>query len=132
MLRSWFRAVRARWSTVSDDISPLAASDLESEMIRLWTSNGRFFGYRLENSLFTPDGREAGQFSEGDEIYDRCGAYRGEIRKGNRLVTNMSKRAWTRKPFSPQSGFRLRPSGDLASIQIMAGFEEFPNAVQLP
>lgn len=132
LLRPWFRMTLSRWHVLSDDISHLPAKDLESEVIRLWTSNGKFFGYRLDNSLFTPDGREAGQFSEGDEIYDRYGTYRGEIRKGNRLVTNLSKRDWTRNAFAPQSGLRFRPSNDLASIQIMAGFEDFPAAGQLP
>lgn len=122
----------SRWRILSDEISQSPANDLESDVVRLWTCGGGFFGYRLDSSLFTPDGREAGQFSEGDEIYDRYGAYRGEIRKGNRLVTNLSKRDWTRRSFSPQSGLRFKPSGDLTSIQIMSGFEDFPEAKQLP
>lgn len=132
LLRPWFRTALSRWRTLPDDISHLPANDLESEVIRLWASNGKFFGYRLNNSLFTPDGREAGQFSEGDEIYDRYGIYRGEVRKGNRLVTNLSKRDWTRRSFLPQAGLRFRPSNDLASIQVIAGFEDFPAETQLP
>lgn len=132
MLKPWFRGVLSRWRAVSKEISQSPANDLESDVIRLWTCSGAFFGYRFDNSLFTPDGREAGQFSEGDEIYDRYGTYRGEIRKGSRLVTNLSKRNWTRSSFLPQSGLRFRPSGDLMPIQIMTGFEDFPAAAQLP
>jgi hypothetical protein len=131
-LTLWVRGALSRWHLLSKEISQSPANDLESDVTRLWTCTGKFFGYRFNDSLFTPDGRQAGQFSEGDEVYDRYGTYVGEIRKGNRLVTNMSKRDWTRQSFLPQAGLRFRTSADLNSVQIMDGFQDFPPASQLP
>lgn len=126
--RPWFSGMLSRWRRLANDRPALPASDTESVVTRLWTCKGEFFGYRRDDFLFAYDGRQAGQFGEGDEIYDRYGSYTGEIRKGNRLVTNISKRDWSRPPFTPVSGARFRPSSDLNSIEVMPGFEDFPIA----
>src|SRR5216684_1608204 len=69
----------------------------------LWTWNGICFGYRLGDSLFTHDGVEVGRFT-GPEIYGVDGRYLGEIGKandGDRLVTNLYKKARTVPAFAP-------------------------------
>jgi hypothetical protein len=130
-LPSWFLQTLSRWRKASNGKLPFEARDTESSVIWLWTCSGKFFGYRLDDALFTYDGCHAGQFAEGDEIYDRYGGYIGEIRRVNRLVTNLSKRDWSRTPFSPHAGVRYRRSSDLESIQVMAGFEDFRYSTQI-
>ena len=127
-LGSWPWLLRAisRWRPSSNKIPSLPASnDTEHSFTWLWTCGGKFFGYRLDDALFTYGGNQAGQFAEGDEIYNSAGTYIGELRLCNRLVTNVSKRTWCRKPFVSQVGPSFRRSADLEGIQLRPGFEDF-------
>jgi hypothetical protein len=91
-----------------------------------WNWSGRYVGQRLSDGLFCYDGRQVGYFAEGDEVYGCAGEYMGEIRGGNRLITNLSKKAWTRKGLTPRClkgspGYR-----DLDAKVMLAGYEDFP------
>lgn len=93
----------------------------------LWSWGGRCVGYRIEDSLFTCEGKQLGQFGEGDEIYGCEGDYLGEIRSGDRLITNLSKLAWKRNAFA--AGFSKMSSGraEASAKQIPIGFQDFPS-----
>src|SRR5579884_1133388 len=96
-----------------------------TEINAFWTWSGQYVGFRSSDCLFGPDGRQVGYFAEGDEIYASSGAYIGEIRGGNRLITNLSKKAWTRRAFVPRS---LKSSPGRANVsprEMLAGFEDF-------
>lgn len=127
-LSKWFANLALQWRRRSHQVSYGSTSTVESPVTWLWTCSGEFFGYRIEDSLFTYAGRQAGQFGEGDEIYDAKGEYIGEVRLLNRLITNLSKRTWRRRPFLSRAGTRFKRSGDLASVPIAPGFEDFPSS----
>src|SRR5579863_955264 len=55
------------------------------------TWGGKSFGYREGDNLWTHHGRHVGRF-DGDEIYGPDGAYLGELRNKNRLITNIGKK----------------------------------------
>ncbi|HZQ53439.1 MAG TPA: hypothetical protein VFB14_14640 [Bryobacteraceae bacterium] len=96
-----------------------------ADLNAFWTWSGRYVGFRSSDCLFGPDGRQVGYFAEGDEIYASTGEYVGEIRGGNRLITNLSKKAWTRRGFVPRF---LKPSPGRASVnpkEMLTGFEDF-------
>ena len=93
----------------------------------LWTCRGECFGYRQGDALFTYDGRQVGQFAEGDEIYGRDGRYLGEISRTGRLITNASKKTWTRAGFSPTAGNRFSKNNDVSPNEIRPGYEDFPS-----
>lgn len=59
-------------------------------MQRLWTWEGKYFGYRRRDDLFTASGHHVGRF-RGDEIFDLTGIYLGEIHD-DRLIRNRTKR----------------------------------------
>jgi hypothetical protein len=91
-----------------------------------WNWSGKYVGYRLADGLFSYDGPQLGYFGEGDEVYSCNGEYLGEVRGANRLITNLSKRFWTRRTFIPRfikSSHRRR---DLSAKQMLAGYEDFP------
>jgi hypothetical protein len=121
-----FRAVSPRPSSV-----PQHRSVMRTSTDWLWTCGGECFGYRVGDQLFTSDGREAGRFTEGDEVYGPSGDYLGEVRKVNRLVTNISKRKWNRDAFVPQLGNRFVQAGRASPIEIRDGFEDFPLPKQI-
>lgn len=93
-----------------------------------WSWNGKYVGYRISDFLFSNEGRQIGSFAEGDEIYGCGGFYVGEVRSGNRLIANLSKKAWTRQSFAPQPA-RTRSPGhpDMPPKDMLTGFEDFPN-----
>jgi hypothetical protein len=101
-------------------------SDPSSEW--MWTWNGRSFGYRLGDSLFTFDGIEVGRFS-GAEVYGIDGRYLGEVRgaeDGNRLITNTYKKSRTIPSFAPTFGTTYKQQQDRAGETLYCGHEDFP------
>ena len=126
-LRQWLGVIVPRWRKRSNYIPHQDSSNIPRSITRLWTCGGKFFGYRLDDALFTYSGHQAGQFAEGDEIYDSSGGYIGELHMLNRLITNMSKTTWHRTPYLAQGGARFKRSGDLESIRIRPGYEDFPS-----
>jgi hypothetical protein len=91
-----------------------------------WNWRGHYVGYRSVDCLFGRDGRQIGYFAEGDEVYGCAGNYIGEVRSGNRLITNLSKKAWTRKSVSAHA-FKTSPGHrDISSKEMLTGFEDFP------
>ncbi len=90
-----------------------------------WNWSGRFIGYRSADSLFSSDGRELGSFAEGDELYGVHGEYIGEVRGGNRLITNLSKKKWTRASFLPRVLKSSPGHKDVSPKVMLTGFEDF-------
>lgn len=125
LLSQQLRGIVWRWCKRASLIVGSEIAAKPAPITWLWTCSGNFFGYRLGDALFTYKGRQAGQFGEGDEIYNSAGQYIGEIQTFNRLVTNVSKRTWHREPFLSHVGASFRRTADLASIQIRPGFEDF-------
>jgi hypothetical protein len=91
-----------------------------------WNWSGRYVGYRLSDGLFHLDGRQLGYFAEGDEVYGCDGTYMGEVRGRNRLITNLSKKAWTRRKLIPQSMKSSPGQRDVNAKDMLAGYEDFP------
>jgi hypothetical protein len=91
-----------------------------------WNWSGHYVGYRLSDGLFSYDGRQVGYFAEGDEIYGCNGDYMGEVRSGNRLITNLSKKAWTRRNLIPRFMKSSPGHRDMDSKPMLAGHEDFP------
>jgi hypothetical protein len=121
----WLDVLVSRWRKRSRPSLRLDLSENHNPVTWLWTCSGRFFGYRLGDELFTYKGKQTGQFAEGDEIYNCAGNYIGELRLSNRLVTNLSKGTWHRKPFVSRVGGAFRRTADLESIQVRPGFRDF-------
>jgi hypothetical protein len=91
----------------------------------LWTWGGTCFGYRVDNQLWTHDGKHVGNF-QGDEIFGSNGRYLGEIMNGNRLIKCLNKRN--------QQGYSFTPYGRRAAYVkfvnyvgyvMYAGYEDF-------
>jgi hypothetical protein len=91
-----------------------------------WSWRGRYVGYRSSGCLFSRDGRQVGYFAEGDEVYGCAGGYIGEIRGDNRLITNLSKKAWTRRTVIPRLWKSSSGPQDVNAKEMLAGFEDFP------
>jgi hypothetical protein len=125
LLSQWLRAIVAHLRKWVSLMVSLEIDEKSAPFTWLWTCSGKFFGYRLGDALFTYKGDQAGEFGEGDEIYNSAGQYIGEMQTFNRLVTNVSKRTWHRKPFLSHVGASFRRTADLESIQIRPGFEDF-------
>ncbi len=91
-----------------------------------WNWSGRYVGYRVTDSLYCDNGRQLGYFAEGDEIYGCNGEYIGEVRSGNRLITNLSKKRWTRGSLIPQVLKSSPGHRDVNPKEMLPGFEDFP------
>jgi hypothetical protein len=91
-----------------------------------WNWSGRYIGYRASDGLFHCDGRQVGYFAEGDEVYGCNGDYMGEVRGGNRLITNLSKKAWTRRSLIPRFLKSSVGHRDVNAKEMLAGYEDFP------
>jgi hypothetical protein len=98
------------------------AGDLNS----FWNWSGRYVGYRLSDGLFHDDGRQVGYFAEGDEVYGCNGEYLGEVRGGNRLITNLGKKAWTRRGLIPRTLKSSPGQRDMNAKEMLSGYEDFP------
>jgi hypothetical protein len=96
------------------------------EMNSFWNWQGRYIGYRSADCLFGCDGRQVGYFAEGDEIYGCAGDYIGEVRSGNRLITNLSKKAWTRRGVVSRSLKSFPGHRDVNPKEMLLGYEDFP------
>ena len=96
-----------------------------SDCDAFWGWNGRYIGYRSSDCLFDGDGLQVGYFAEGDEVYTCLGKYVGEVRGGNRLITNQSKKSWTRSASTPHSRRPSKIPKDLDAKQMLAGYEDF-------
>jgi hypothetical protein len=97
-----------------------------ADLSSFWNWSGRYIGYRVSDGLFYCDGRQVGYFAEGDEVYGCNGDYIGEIRGGNRLITNLSKKAWTRRSLIPRFLKSSPGHRDVNAKQMLAGYEDFP------
>ena len=96
-----------------------------SDVNVFWTWSGRYVGYRSLDRLFGSDGRQIGYFAEGDEVYGCGGEYIGEVRSGNRLITNLSKSKWTRESLVP-SILKTSPGHhDVNAKEMLTGFQDF-------
>ena len=95
-----------------------------------WSWRGRYVGYRSSGCLFSRDGRQVGYFAEGDEIYGCAGEYMGEVRGDNRLITNVSKRAWTRRSVTPRLLKSSSGPRDVNAKEMLTGFEDFPGPAE--
>jgi hypothetical protein len=91
-----------------------------------WSWRGRYVGYRSSGCLFSRDGRQVGYFAEGDEVYGCSGDYIGEVRSDSRLITNISKKAWTRKSVTPRFLKNSSCPHDVNEKEMLAGYEDFP------
>ena len=97
-----------------------------SDLNTFWNWNGQYVGYRISDGLFGDDGHQLGYFAEGDEVYACNGDYIGEIRGTNRLITNLSKKAWRRRTLIP-SLMRSSPGHHhVTAKDMLPGFEDFP------
>lgn len=95
-----------------------------------WNWGGRYVGYRSSGCLYGCDGRQVGYFAEGDEVYGCSGDYMGEVRGDNRLISNLSKKAWTRRSVTPRL-LRSSPGHrNVTAKEMLAGFEDFPTPLQ--
>lgn len=83
-------------------------------------------GYRLCDDLFCHDGHQLGYFAEGDEVYGCNGGYIGEVRSGDRLITNLKKKAWTRRSLIPRLLKSSPGHRDVNGKEMLAGYEDFP------
>ena len=91
-----------------------------------WSWSGKYVGYRVADFLFGNQGLQIGYFAEGDEVYGSNGDYLGEAKGNNRLITNLFKKAWKRRSFTPQQSSNRTPgSPDLGSKDLPPGFEDF-------
>jgi hypothetical protein len=91
-----------------------------------WNWSGRYVGYRVSDGLFSYDGRQLGYFGEGDEVYGCDGEYMGEVRGGNRLITNLKKKAWTRGSLMPRCLKSAPGHRDVNAKEMLAGYQDFP------
>jgi hypothetical protein len=106
-------------------MNTLRGADL-ADFNAFWNWGGRYVGHRLSDGLFHLDGRQLGYFAEGDEVYGCDGSYMGEVRGRNRLITNLSKKAWTRRRLIPQSMKSSPGHRDVNAKEMLAGYEDFP------
>lgn len=95
-----------------------------------WSWRGRYVGYRSSECLFSRDGTQVGYFAEGEEVYGCTGDYIGEVRGDNRLITNLSKKVWTRKTITPRFLKHASCPRDLNAKEMLAGYEDFPVPAQ--
>jgi len=91
-----------------------------------WSWSGQYVGYRLSDGLFSCDGWQMGYFAEGDEVYGCQGQYLGEVRSGNRLITNLSKKTWTRSRLTPRWLQSSPGHRNVYAKEMLAGHEDFP------
>lgn len=96
-----------------------------ADLNAFWSWSGRYVGYRISDCLFDREGRQLGYFAEGDEVYKCSGEYIGEVRAGNRLITNLSKKTWTRRILAPQLGKGCKGPRDVNAKDMLAGYEDF-------
>ncbi len=90
-----------------------------------WNWRGIYIGYRLNDSLFSSDGRQLGLFYEGDEVYACDGHYLGEIRSRDRLISNTAKKWWMRSFVKPSVRKQVPGYANATPNEMLASFEDF-------
>jgi hypothetical protein len=55
------------------------------------------------------------------------GRYLGEVKNGNRLITNISKKGWVKSPFGPVQGGSYGRYGNYGAYGMYGGYEDFPH-----
>lgn len=94
-------------------------------MIRIWTWEGKYFGYRRRDDLFTLTGKHVGRF-RGEELFDLAGMYLGEV-QDDRLIRNRLKRGrMGPRPDAPLKGAPAPALADIEARQPTGQFEGFP------
>ncbi len=96
-----------------------------NESKNFWNWRGAYVGYRLNDSLYSPDGQHLGLFYDGDEVYGCDGNYLGEIRSGDRLISNLAKKRWTRGLVAPCARKHVPGFANASSKNMPANFEDF-------
>ncbi|MDE0373996.1 MAG: hypothetical protein OXI73_15835 [Rhodospirillales bacterium] len=91
-----------------------------------WTWGGECFGYRRDDRLFAYHGLQVGKFHE-DEVYGSDGRYLGEIKSGNRLITNIGKKSRIQFSFMPVQGGSYARYTNYVGYVMYAGYEDFPS-----
>lgn len=89
----------------------------------LHSSSGSFLGYRLGDSLFTSTGKKIGRFIQ-DEVFDRHGKYRGEVRLG-RLSRNVHKKMKRAESFMPSRDLPRPRLPRMVQLPIPPNFHHF-------
>lgn len=90
----------------------------------LWTWDGRSFGYRRNDLLFTKNGNNVGYFAD-EEVYSTHGNYLGELKNG-RLITKNSSRHKRSSTRVPTIGTSFADKVDYVGYAMYAGYEDFP------
>ncbi len=90
-----------------------------------WSWQGTYIGYRFDDSLFSSDGRQLGLFYDGDEVYACDGHYLGEIRGGDRLISNIAKKMWKRGLVTPSVRRQVPGFANASSKEMLLSFEDF-------
>jgi hypothetical protein len=106
-------------------MSALRGEEVDDAKV-FWNWRGRYVGYRRSDCLYSRDGWQVGYFAEGDEVYGCAGDYMGEVRGDNRLITNLSKKAWTRRGMTPHFLKSSPGYHNVNAKEMLAGFEDFP------
>ncbi len=91
-----------------------------------WTWGGECFGHRRDDRLFAYHGQQVGRFY-GDDVYGADGHYLGEIKSRKRLITNLSKKGWTKSSFAPVQGGSFARLANFTGYVMYAGYEDFPS-----
>lgn len=116
------------------------------EMQWLWLWNGRCFGYRRDDGLFTADGRQVGRFV-GARIFDIQGRYLGELAADSlaseagraaddaaepcRLISRLADAGLHHDSFPPMRLPFLPPQPDRPELPLPPGFKRFPSIGEL-
>ena len=77
IFNQWLAGVTRKWLPSPADVAPKEKGPVRVSNDWLWTCRGECFGYRAGDVLYTYDGRQAGRFTEGDEVYGRAGQLYG-------------------------------------------------------
>jgi len=80
----------------------------------MWTWSGTSFGYRSADKLFRHDGLQVGRF-EGDEIFAVNGTYLGEVKSGDRLITDRSKKSQASQASLRHAGHRSSSASTMSA-----------------
>ena len=91
-----------------------------------WSWGGIFIGYRLDDALFTRQGKQMGFFAEGEEVYSCTGSYLGEVRGSDRLITNVKKMKWSRSQVAPTIQAQIPGRSDVLAKAMIVDHQDFP------
>ncbi len=66
----------------------------------------------------------------GDEVYGADGRYLGELKHGDRLVTDLAKKELCRLPFSPARSACIAPATAQPPLPLEPGYETHAESLQ--